>query len=256
MDDSANAEFVPRAPAARPLSPAQASKANWPPWIALGTGLAAMLLLFVIWPYQHWQYAQRESVMKGWWKVVGESFNGEWMFCYLVPLLAGFLVYLRRDQLRKLPLAGSWWGTAVVAAGLFIYWVGYKADTGYAGFLAAQAVIAGLVILLGGWGWMRALLFLSVIDGRPEWPGASQVFDLRDGLAIQQEDHGFGEDAEFARVNSVRAITGQYVVPASNAAEGAGIDWGSTVLPIGAVLAVVFGIGLVLMRTWHRIDPS
>lgn len=110
-----------------------------------------------------------------------------------------------------------------------------------------------LATLTGG---MRALLFLSVSDGRPEWPGASQVFDLRDGLAIQQEDHGFGEDAEFARVNSVRAITGQYVVPASNAAEGAGIDWGSTVLPIGAVLAVVFGIGLVLMRTWHRIDPS
>lgn len=102
----------------------------------------------------------------------------------------------------------------------------------------------------------RALLFLSVIDGRPEWPGASQVFDLRDGLAVQQEDLGFGESPEFARINSIRTITGQYVVPAGEPGEGAGIDWGSTVLPIGAVLAVVFGIGLVLMRTWHRIDPS
>ena len=25
---------------------------------------------------------------------------------------------------------------------------------------------------------------------------------------------------------------------------------------MAVVLAVVFGIGLVLMRTWHRIDPS
>jgi hypothetical protein len=102
----------------------------------------------------------------------------------------------------------------------------------------------------------RALLLLSVAGGRPEWPGESQVFDLRDGLAVQQEDLGFGESPEFARINSIRTITGQYVVPASEPGEGAGIDWGSTVLPIGAVLAVVFGIGLVLMRTWHRIDPS
>lgn len=110
-----------------------------------------------------------------------------------------------------------------------------------------------LASLTGG---TRALLFLSVVEGRPQWPGASQVFDLRDGLAVQQEDLGFGEGPELARINSVRTITGQYVVPASDASEGAGIDWGTTVLPIGAVLLVVFGIGLVLMRTWHRIDPS
>ena len=102
----------------------------------------------------------------------------------------------------------------------------------------------------------RALLFLSGVEGRPVWPGASQVFDLESGLAVQQEDFGFGAAPEVARVNSVRSITGQYVVPAADATDGAGIDWGSTVLPIGAVLLVVFGIGLLLMRTWHRIDPS
>lgn len=102
----------------------------------------------------------------------------------------------------------------------------------------------------------RALLFLSVVEGRAEWPGASQVFDLDDGFAIQQEDLGLGRGPEVARVNSVRSITGQYVVPAADSSEGAGIDWGSTVLPLGAVLLLVFGIGLLLMRTWHRIDPS
>lgn len=102
----------------------------------------------------------------------------------------------------------------------------------------------------------RAILFLSVIEGRPEWPGASQVFDLRDGFAVQQEDLGFGSGPEVARVNSVRSITGQYVVPAADASEGAGIDWTSTILPLGAALLIIFGIGLVLMRIWHRIDPS
>ena len=102
----------------------------------------------------------------------------------------------------------------------------------------------------------RALLFLSLIEGRPEWPGASQVFDFRDGLAVQQEDLGFGIGPAVARVNSVRSITGQYVVPAADASEGAGIDWASTILPLGAALLIIFGIGLVLMRIWHRIDPS
>jgi hypothetical protein len=110
-----------------------------------------------------------------------------------------------------------------------------------------------LAVLTNG---ARALLFLSVVEGRPEWPGASQVFDLQGGFAIQQEDLGLGNSPEVVRVDSIRSITGQYVVLATDAGEGAGIDWGSTVLPIGAVLLVVFGIGLLLMRTWHRIDPS
>jgi len=38
--------------------------------------------------------------------------------------------------------------------------------------------------------------------------------------------------------------------------EGAAIDWIGTVLPVSAALLVVFAIGLLLMRTWHRIDPS
>jgi hypothetical protein len=62
--------------------------------------------------------------------------------------------------------------------------------------------------------------------------------------------------SEVEVVSSIRAITGQYAVPAATEAEGAGIDWGNTVLPLGLVLLVIFGIGLVLMRVWHRIDPS
>lgn len=159
MGDSANADLVQARQAVASANRLGFVTANHWRWMALAAGAAAMLLLFFIWPYQHWQYAKRESVMTGWWKVVGESFNGEWVFCYIVPLLAGFLVYLRREQLRMLPLQGSWWGTLAGAMSLFVYWVGYKADTGYAGFLAAQLMVAGLVILLGGWGWMRTLLF-------------------------------------------------------------------------------------------------
>ncbi|MBX7207509.1 MAG: exosortase-associated EpsI family protein [Verrucomicrobiaceae bacterium] len=128
-------------------------------WAALGAGVAALLLLFFIWPYQHWFYAGRSSVMHGWFRTVGESFGGEWMFCYFVPLLTGFLIHLRRAELRSLPLCGEWAGALLAVPALFVYWVGYKADTGYAGFLSAHLMMAALILLLGGRRWMRVLIF-------------------------------------------------------------------------------------------------
>jgi hypothetical protein len=57
-------------------------------------------------------------------------------------------------------------------------------------------------------------------------------------------------------VSLVRGITEQYAVPAASAGDGAGIDWWKTVLPVGVATLALFGVGLYLMRIWHRIDPS
>lgn len=130
-------------------------------WMALAAGVGTLLLLFFIWPYQHWQWASesRGSVMSGWGRVVWNSANGEWTFCFIVPFLTGFLVYLKRQELLALPLQGEWTGLAIAVPALFIYWAGYKADTGYAGFLSAHLAVAALILLLGGRAWMRALFF-------------------------------------------------------------------------------------------------
>ena len=96
------------------------------------------------------------------------------------------------------------------------------------------------------------MAFLRSANGQPQWPGAAQVFWLIDGRAS-----GLGGNvSESDLVQKVRAITGQYAVPAASQSEGAGIDWRNTVLPLSVALAFVFAIGLVLMRVWHRIDPS
>lgn len=119
--------------------------------------LAAVVLLFLIWPYQHWDFTRKQSVLAGWARWV--STKGDWQFCLLVPALTGWLVWLRRDALKRQPWQGDWAGAIVLAAGLFCYWVGYKADTGYPGFLAVQFVLAGLILLLAGRSWMRSLFF-------------------------------------------------------------------------------------------------
>ena len=66
------------------------------------------------------------------------------------------------QDVRRLAMHGEWAGEAIATICLLFYWVGYKADTGYAGFLAAQIVIAGLIVLLGGW---AAFLFVPILIG-------------------------------------------------------------------------------------------
>jgi len=99
----------------------------------------------------------------------------------------------------------------------------------------------------------QRLLIYMLDASEPEWPLMNQVYVLQDGHANRP---GEAQRTEVEVVSHIRGVTGQYIVPAASESEGAGIDWESTVLPLGVVLVVIFGIGLVLMRVWHRIDPS
>ncbi len=138
--------------------PTGAARRGWDGrWLALGVLGLVMVLLFAVWPYQHWFFEARTSVLWGWVRLVGT--DAEWQFCLVVPLLVGYVIHRQRQALLSLPLAGSWWGVPLMVMGLAIYWMGYKVDTGYLGFLAAQMVLGGLILLLGGWSWGRALLF-------------------------------------------------------------------------------------------------
>jgi exosortase len=126
--------------------------------LAVLWGLPAVLLvLFLVWPYQQWDFGKRQSILTGWARWV--SGKGDWQFCLLVPALVGWLVWLRREELRKLPWQGTWLGLPPLGAGLFFYWLGYKADTGYPGFLAVQFVLAGAILLVAGRAAMRVLFF-------------------------------------------------------------------------------------------------
>ncbi len=140
-----------------PPSPSPLPKTATLRRVALWGVPAALLLLFLIWPYQQWDYGKRQSILIGWarWVVT----KADWQFCLLVPGLVGWLVWLRRDELQKLPWRGTWLGLLPLSLGLFFFWIGYKADTGYPGFMAVQCVLAGIILLVAGMAWMRALFF-------------------------------------------------------------------------------------------------
>ena len=55
------------------------------------TAALVLAVLYAIWPYQHWQFVaeQRGSVLEGWFRLIAT--NPELYFCYVVPLIVGFL---------------------------------------------------------------------------------------------------------------------------------------------------------------------
>jgi len=78
---------------------------------------------------------------------------------FFVPLVAGYIVWQKRRQLRKTPPAPNWWGLAVVVyGGLQLYIATLGAEL----FLARTAFVIsamGIVLLLGGTAWVRTLAF-------------------------------------------------------------------------------------------------
>ncbi len=124
---------------------------------ALGVGAVFLVLLLSVWPYQHWDFSERSSVIGG--IVRKAQQDSEWWFCLVTPFIVGWLVWRMRVTLSRLPMTGSWLGVPVLLFGMVLYWFGYKADTAYPGYLAAQLLTLGLILTLGGVGWFKQLFF-------------------------------------------------------------------------------------------------
>ncbi len=161
----------------RPVTPGPPLRLNAIALLRWGVAIAVMALMFLWWPYQPWTFAEKVSVLVGWARVLAGDDSGEWIFCPFVPLISFILAWRARAELSAQPLRGHAGGLAVMAFGAFVFWAGYKAGTGYPGFAATQLVLAGLIIWLCGWAWMRVLLFpwLFLVFMWPSFPLESQL---------------------------------------------------------------------------------
>ena len=78
---------------------------------------------------------------------------------FLVPLLSGYFVWERRDKLRSLPVVPSPWGIVLLAGGLLMLVIGSAGAELYTQRTSIIVVIAGLVLLMLGREFLRALVF-------------------------------------------------------------------------------------------------
>jgi exosortase D (VPLPA-CTERM-specific) len=76
---------------------------------------------------------------------------------YLIPFIALFLVWQRRDALQRVEFSGSWAGVAVVLAGVGLDIAGRLTALFVIQHIAMLVVLAGLVLALAGWRAFRIL---------------------------------------------------------------------------------------------------
>ncbi|MDQ3959438.1 MAG: exosortase [Pseudomonadota bacterium] len=81
----------------------------------------------------------------------------EYSHGYLIPLISGFLVWQKRDQLARLQFSGSWTGWLVCLAGIGLYFLGELSTLYIIIQYALIITLAGVVLAFTGWQGMRIL---------------------------------------------------------------------------------------------------
>lgn len=77
---------------------------------------------------------------------------------FLVPLIAGYLAYLRRDELLAAEVRPSNFGLAIICFGLFMLLLGWIATEYFTMRSSLVVIVAGSVLYLLGWEIFKILL--------------------------------------------------------------------------------------------------
>ena len=93
------------------------------------------------------------KLVSDWWNIPDFSHG------FLVPLFAAYLVWSKREVLRKTPLAPSWGGVALVAFAVITLLVGLYGAELFLSRISLIFLLAGLVLAFGGSQLLRELRF-------------------------------------------------------------------------------------------------
>ncbi len=97
------------------------------------------------------------KLVTDWWNIPDFSHG------FLVPLFAAYLVWTRREVLRKTPRAPSWSGVAVVAFALVTLLVGVYGAELFLSRISMIFLFSGLVLAFGGPRMLRELRFAILV---------------------------------------------------------------------------------------------
>ncbi len=85
--------------------------------------------------------------------------DDNYSYGFLVPPLALFFAWERRDVLRSLPQEGSVWGLVVIGFALVLFGVGVLGGVNFLPRLSAIVLLFGAIVWIAGWPWARELAF-------------------------------------------------------------------------------------------------
>jgi len=117
------------------------------PWLAVWPVVALAILVGLIFS-DHLVW-----LVKRWW-------NSEYYgHGFLIPIISGYLIYRKREQIRELPRAGFYGGIVVILASLALHYVATYVDVHFPSGFALIGVLMGLTWLLWGWPVFKEVAF-------------------------------------------------------------------------------------------------
>ena len=121
------------------------------------------------------------AVLWAYWIVLGDMAerrvdDPQYSHGYLVPVFAVYLLWSRRQLIRGTRPTPSWWGVAILLAGLSIWGLGTYFFLNWLAAISLLGAAAGLAVTWGGWrrplvvasravSWVYGAASLSVTDG-------------------------------------------------------------------------------------------
>ena len=161
--------------------------------------LVAVSIFWVFWP-------ALGMMADRWWSDTRYSHG------FLVPVFAVVLLWFRRTML--VAPSPSWWGVALIAVGAVIKLAGAYIYQPWCEDVALIPMLAGLLVLIGGWPWLRwawpalvFLVFMIPLPYRAEWAvGAplQQIATLASTFCLQTMGLPAVSEGNIIHINEAR----------------------------------------------------
>jgi exosortase len=113
---------------------------HWGRWAVAGAALVTLLWAF---------WTTLAEAAQRW------GHDPQYSHGYLVPIFAAALLWLRRERLHGADLTPTWWGLAILLAGVTLRLAGVHFYFVWLDPIALLPCLAGVVLLLGGWSAWR-----------------------------------------------------------------------------------------------------
>jgi exosortase D (VPLPA-CTERM-specific) len=117
------------------------------------------------------------------WLIIKDWAREGYSYCYLIPFVVLYLIWIKKDDFINLPSVPSWKGLVPIFLGLVFFWIGELAGEYLTLYLSFWLVIVGLLWLHLGWKKFKsigfALFFMLTMFPLPNFLNTRLMLQLR-----------------------------------------------------------------------------
>ena len=117
------------------------------------------------------------------WLVTHDWEKEAYSYCWLIPPIVFFLIWLKRDELASMSSKPSWTGLPPIGVGIFFFWLGELGGEYFTMYVSSWLILVGLCLLHLGWQKLKIigfpLFFILTMFPVPDFINTRIMLQLR-----------------------------------------------------------------------------